>query len=81
MTFLNYYKKSEIGELDQADLFMFGTAKASDASFVDLEDLPESNTNRANKVTIGGHDYTIRHVYSVGFTEEVGQIALLKKTA
>ena len=79
MQFLNKYNKSEIGELDIADLFMFGTAKAADASFVSLVGLEESNTNRENKVIYDSQDYTIRLVYQIGFTEEVGQVALLKK--
>ena len=79
MTFLSQYKKTEIGEYEDADLFIFGTAKAADASFVDLTGLEESNTNRANKITYQSHNYFIRHVYSIGFTEEVGQVALLKK--
>ena len=81
MTFLNQYKNTEIGEMYDADLFIFGVAKASDASFMDLSGYTESNTNRANKITYQGNDYLIRHVYSVGFTEEVGQVGLLKRVA
>ena len=81
MTFLNQYKKTEIGELDDADLFMYGVAKASDASYFDISGLKETGDNRSNKVTFNSQDYLVRHVYDIpGLNETViGQVGLLKK--
>jgi len=81
MVFLHQYKKSEIGELDGADMFMFGVAKAADASYFDISGLKETGDNRANKVTFNSQDYLVRHVYSIAGLNEVviGQVGLLKK--
>ena len=81
MVFLNQFKKSEIGELDSADLFIFGVAKASDASYFDISGLKETGDNRANKITFASEDYLVRHVYSIAGLNEtvVGQVGLLKR--
>lgn len=83
MTFLNQYKKAEIGEIDDADLFMFGAAKATDASFINISNLKETGANRSNKVTFNSIDYLVRHIYDIAGLNEVlvGQVGLLKRIA
>ena len=81
MTFLNQYKKTEIGEIDDADLFIYGVAKALDASYFDISGLKETGDNRANKVTFNSQDYQVRHIYDIPGLDEtvIGQVGLLKK--
>ena len=74
-TFMTKEILSEIGELQNEDLLLFGQCKASDGSFFDLTVLSEQR----DTLTIDSIDYIRRHSFMVNFGKDIGQISLLKR--
>jgi hypothetical protein len=69
--------KEVLGEFDDKDLCLIGTANASTGVQVSLSTAVE----RKDKVTYDSKDYLIRYVLNLDTGANVGQMALLKRIA
>lgn len=69
-------KLAEIGELDNNDMMLYGATTSTGTAF-DLSALVE----RKDTITWDGKTFLVRMVFDLGVSIEMGQWAILKRTA
>jgi len=74
-SFLTEDQKIPIGELQDADVVLFGQVNATTGAFVDLS----SANVRADKITLDSVDYEIRKILEPSITGRIGQMTTLKR--
>ena len=66
-----------IGEIQHDDLFLVGTVKTSDGSFIELSGMIETR----DYITYNSKNYLIRHTFDYGTSSVIGHLAVLRRKA